>query len=264
MITCDFQEQRLTSSLHCLLCNFPTSRQWNFSFFTTALSFLDCSYGALTQYWDLDVTHPSVPFSNAYFHPRTLPHTYCSPTWHFFSDRREALQHCDLKERNIFYSDDQNVFLIYTRSLSMVPAHSSWNPWNFLRWEQYMCLCYVNKAAFGKPSGHLRMRAGCLEKQYCAERVRTLSPNPTLPTQLLRRGEVLVGAWVQLPMPSDLTNLSSVMKPPQKPSMGSRETPGWWPHGAAGGWCRVGLEAPHPCPGLAPASLPSFLSYSIL
>lgn len=77
MITCDFQEQRLTSSLHCLLRNFPTSRQWSLSFFTTALSFLDCSYGALTQYWDSDATHRSAPFSNAYFHPRTLPHTHC-------------------------------------------------------------------------------------------------------------------------------------------------------------------------------------------
>ena len=190
--------------------------------------------------------------------PEFFPKHTAPPTWHFFSDKREALQHCDLKERNIFYSDDQNIFLIYTRSLSVVPAHSSWNPWNFLRWEQYMCLCYVNKAAFGKPSGHLRMQAGCLEKQSCAERVRTLSPNPTLPTQLLRRGEALVGAWVQLPTASDLTNLSYVMKPPQKPRMGSRETPGWWPHGAAGGWSRVGLEAPHPCPGLAPAFLPSF------
>ena len=50
-----------------------------------------------------------------------------------FSDRREALQHCDLKERNVCYSDDQNIFLIDTRSLSMGPAHSSWNPWYFLR-----------------------------------------------------------------------------------------------------------------------------------
>ena len=73
-----------------------------------------------------------------------------------FSDRREALQHCDLKERNVCYSDDQNIFLIDTRSLSMGPAHSSWNPWYFLWWEQHVCLCYVNKAAFGKPSGHLR------------------------------------------------------------------------------------------------------------
>jgi len=85
-----------------------------------SLSFLDSSYDALTHYWDLNFTHPSIPFSNVYFHPRILPQTYCLPTWPFSSDRREVLWHCDLKERDVSHSDDQNIFPMYTRSLSTV------------------------------------------------------------------------------------------------------------------------------------------------
>lgn len=104
-----------------------------------------------------------------YFHPRTLPpHTL--PTWHCFSDRREALRHCDLKEISSVKDGKMcfsSILGLCLRFRLTVPETTGIS----LRWEQYMCLCYVNKAAFGKPSGHLRMRAGCLEKQYCAERL---------------------------------------------------------------------------------------------
>ena len=83
-----------------------------------SLFFLDSSYDALTQYWDLNTHqyHFQMYISIPEFFPKP---TACQPGI-FFSDRREVLRHCDLKERDISYSDDQNIFPMYTRSLSMV------------------------------------------------------------------------------------------------------------------------------------------------
>ena len=59
--------------------------------------------------------------------------------------------------------------------------------------EKENVFCYVNEVTFGKPLGHLRVGAGCQEKQPCDWRVGTFSPTP----------------WV-----NDLVNHAYVMKPP--------------------------------------------------
>ena len=111
-----------------------------------------------------------------------------------------------------------------------------------------MRLCYVNKAAFGKPSGHLRMRAGCLEKQSCAERVRTQAPNSTS-TEGRGVGDlssIASGQWLNSSFlcnePSTKTQKDGVQR-----DSGLVTTRSCW------GVVQGGPGSPLPSPGLAPA-----------